>query len=288
VAAAWTLVDALDEATREEVASLLVEIERRTGDEPLTEDQRDRLARGGPVRHALRRRDDGELTGYAVLAEADPLAAEPALGSYDADLATLLETLGRPVTLLVREHPERVEAELAVRGWAPDRSLQRLRRPLPGPPVPPTDLVVRAFSPGRDEAAWVRQNNAAFAGHPTQSHMTLDTLRARYDAGWFDPEGFLLFFDGDQLVASCWTKVHHSSAGDVGEIYVVSVDPAAQGRGLGRLAVLVGLEHLTKRDVATAELFVEEVNTRAISLYEALGFRLVSRVVELRFDPARC
>lgn len=283
MASAWTVVDAVDDATRSELAALLADVERNAGDEALTEDQRERLDRDDHVRHVLRRAD-GELTGYAVVAPGTPLAAEPALGSFDLELAETLEHLGQPVTLLVRDDTEHIEAALVERGWVPDRALRRLRRPLPATPPPPTDLLVRGFEPGRDDEAWVRQNNAAFAGHPTQSHMTVEKLRARFRADWFDPKGFLLFFDGEDLVASCWTKVHHTSRGDVGEIYVISVTPHAQRRGLGRLAVLTGLEHLAGAGVRTAELFVEEVNVRAIALYEELGFKTASRVVELRYD----
>jgi mycothiol synthase len=286
VASAWTLVDALGADEHREVGALLAAVERREGDEALTEDQRDRLEHATGLRHALRRDHDGTLTGYAVVGDGTPLAAEAALGSLDPGLAPTLEELGEPVTLLVREDADQVEAAWARRGWHADRALRRLRRGLPAPAAPPTDLVVRGFEPGRDDEAWVAENNAAFAGHPTQSHMTVAKLRARFEASWFDPKGFLLFFDGDELVASCWTKVHHNVDGDVGEIYVISVAPGVQRRGLGRLAVLAGLEHLAAVGLSVAELFVEEANARAIALYEALGFETVTRVVELRFDPA--
>jgi mycothiol synthase len=285
VGSTWTLVDALDGATHREVAELLGAVERREGDEALTEDQREHLERADAAHHALRRADDGTLTGYAVVVHAEQLTAEAALGSLDLDLAPLLEGLGRRVTLLVREASDEVLAAWRGRGWVPDRALRRLRRGLPAPPPPPTHLVVRGFEPGRDEAVWLAQNNAAFAGHPTQSHMTVAKLRRRIEASWFDPKGFLLFFDADVLVASCWTKVHHNADGDVGEIYVISVAPSAQRRGLGRLAVLSGLEHLASVGLTVAELFVEESNERAIALYEELGFHTIARVVELRFDP---
>lgn len=285
MAPTWTVVDGLDRATRADVEQLLADVERRTGDEAITEDQRDRLDDGDRVWHALRHDEHDRLTGYAVVAKVEPLAAEAALGSFDLGLVALLEGMGGPVALLVREDADHVEDELVARGWVPDRALRRLRRSLPAPPAPPTDLVVRGFEPGRDDDAWIAQNNAAFARHPTQSHMTADKLRARFDAPWFHPEGFLLLFDGDHLVASCWTKVHHTSKGDVGEIYVVSVAPDAQGHGLGRVAVLAGLEHLAAMGIGTAELFVEEANVTAIALYGALGFGEVSRVVELRYAP---
>ncbi len=46
-----------------------------------------------------------------------------------------------------------------------------------------------------------------------------------------------------KLLGFHWTKVHNT---DLGEVYVVGVDPAAQGRGLGAALTLVGLHHLAE------------------------------------------
>ena len=68
---------------------------------------------------------------------------------------------------------------------------------------------------------------------------------------------------------------------------MISVAPSGQGRGLGRLAVLSGLDHLARRGVGDAELYVEDSNAGAIRLYASLGFTFRSRDAEYRFDPAR-
>ncbi len=282
----WTVVDGLTPADRTDVDDLLARVEHTTRDEALTEDARDRLESGTGLHHALRREVGGTLSGYALLVDEDgAVAAEPALTTFDDGLAAVLEGFERPSTLLLRAPDPQDEARLVARGWRPTRALQRLRRDLPAPPPAATELTVRAFVPGTDEAAWVAVNNAAFAGHPTQANMTVQRVAARERAEWFDPSGFLLFFDGPTLVASCWTKVHRCVDGDVGEIYVISVAPSAQGRGLGKLAVLTGLEHLSRAGLGLAELFVEERNTGALALYLSLGFSLVSRVLEYRHDP---
>ena len=160
-------------------------------------------------------------------------------------------------------------------GMVPGRRLYQMRRSLP------TGLEVtvetRAFVPGDDDEAWLRVNNRAFATHGEQGGWTLDTFRQRRQEAWFDPEGFrVLDLDG-RMAAFCWTKVHEpSAAGDdvIGEIYVIAVDPDFHGRGLGRQLTLDGLEHLAKRGITTAMLYVDADNTAAVSLYERLGFRI--------------
>ena len=49
-----------------------------------------------------------------------------------------------------------------------------------------------------------------------------------------------------KLLGFHWTKVHAEEPG-LGEVYVVGVDPAAQGRGLGATLTLVGMHHLADR-----------------------------------------
>ena len=180
------------------------------------------------------------------------------------------------------DHP--AAAVLAGRlGFTRARELLRMRRPLtdlPDEPAPPAGVRIRTFVPGQDEAAVIAVNARAFSWHPEQGALTEGELRAEESESWFDPAGFLLAVDSENtLLGFHWTKVHESgAAGDepgvpMGEVYVVGVDPDAQGSGLGRVLTVVGLRYLAqRRGVDRVMLYVEGDNAPAIGLYERLGF----------------
>jgi mycothiol synthase len=110
--------------------------------------------------------------------------------------------------------------------------------------------------------------------------MTRADLELREAEPWFDPAGFLMAWrgdpdDGGELLGSHWTKVH--PAGDqaedpVGEIYVLGIDPGAQGMRLGRALTDLGLAHLRDQGLSQVLLYVEEDNAAAVRLYEGRGF----------------
>jgi mycothiol synthase len=58
----------------------------------------------------------------------------------------------------------------------------------------------------------------------------------------------------------------------IGEVYVVGVDPAHQGRGLGRSITVAGLRWLRARGLPEAMLYVEADNEPALAVYRSLGF----------------
>ena len=150
--------------------------------------------------------------------------------------------------------------------WQMRRSL---RDPLPDVPVP-ADIRLRTFVPGQDEDGWLRLNALAFAHHPEQGAWTRADLSVREQEDWFDPAGFFLAERDGRLVGFHWTKVHD---GTTGEVYVVGVDPAAHGGGLGRALTVAGLRYLRdNRSLTEVILYVDETNRAAVRMYEALGF----------------
>ena len=254
-------------------------------------------ARDGATTVALPIRSDGDsgaLAGAAYAApQGDRLAAElvvdPAArrrGLGGALLADLLAAV--PGDLWIWSHGDHPGAVALARRHGLDRArelLQLRRRVEPGSlPAPqwPDGVRLRPFEPGRDEAAWLEVNNAAFSWHPEQGGQTLDDIRAAEASPDFDPAGFLLAVDADdRLLGYHWTKVHPHDPNPgrdgvdepIGEVYVLGVAPAAHGRGLGGALTLAGLRHLADvAGVRTVTLYVEGDNTAAVRLYEKLGF----------------
>lgn len=185
---------------------------------------------------------------------------EQAVAEYDTDLRAWSHC----------DHP--AAAKLAERhGFARVRELWVMRRPAgraPGTTTLPEGVVIRGYHQ-RDEEGLLRINAAAFASHPEQGAMTAEDLAERMGEPWFDPAGLLVAVRRGEMLGFHWTKQHSRSRG---EVYVVGVDPAAQGLGLGKALTRAGLDHLHSRGVSEVELYVESDNAAAISIYSAMGF----------------
>ena len=170
------------------------------------------------------------------------------------------------------------------------RELWQMRRDLtvPLPDVElPAGVHVRTFVVGVDEPEWLAMNARAFAEHPEQGGIDAADLARRTAAEWFDADGFFLAERDNRPVGFHWTKVHPAddSRPPVGEVYVVGVEPAAQGGGLGRALTLVGLHHLRDRGLGEVLLYVEGDNLPARRVYERLGFTRVATDVQYRSHP---
>ncbi|MFN8193110.1 MAG: mycothiol synthase [Nocardioidaceae bacterium] len=217
-----------------------------------------------------------EDSGFALVRDGGldlavaPVARERGIGT---DLA-VAAVAGAPVDAAWAHGDHPAAARLAGRlDFERARELWVLRRPtdVPLPPLPERDdLVIRGYTLA-DAPVLLRVNAEAFAAHPEQGAMDVADLGARMAEPWFDPAGLLLAVDvgTGELLGFHWTKQHSSA---LGEVYVVGVAPAAQGRGLGRLLTLAGLHHLTALGVDEIHLFVESDNVAALAVYLGLGF----------------
>jgi mycothiol synthase len=221
------------------------------------------------------RADDDSWSAALVVppGPADPLLVRALL---DAAVAHAARGGARRVTSWVFGADESTDDAFARAGFRADRTLHEMRVALPLAVRArwPDGISVRTFEPGRDDDAWLRVNNAAFAGHAEQGGWTLATLQAHMADPWFDPSTFLLAFDADGLAGFNWLKWHPPSGEDParGEIYVIGIDPRAQGTGLGRALAIDGLQLVHRRGAPVGMLFVAADNAGARALYTSLGF----------------
>jgi mycothiol synthase len=229
----------------------------------------DSAASGGPDPRAGRDfvvTVDGTIAGYAHL---DPPAPEVS-GELAVDPARRRQGIGQAMVRALMAEANGHTLQLWAHGDTPAatrlagkmgferfRALWQLHRSL------------RTFVPGQDEDEWLGLNGRAFAKHPEQGAWTRHDLEVREQEPWFDPAGFFIAQRDGAMVGFHWTKVHPQG---VGEVYVVGVDPAEQGSGLGRALTLAGLNHLRDLGLGQAMLYVDEDNRPAIRMYEALGF----------------
>ena len=276
----WTSRPTTDQTAQ--ALTLLATAGSADGVDPVSEPVLLRLRHRRSGDHLLAQDGSGALVGYAALdTRPDRPTAEFAVhpdhrrrGNGAALAAALVERVG--VGLWVWAHGEHPGAlALAERhGMRRAREVWQFRRSLDEPAAHrpmPEGMHLRAFLPGRDEAAVVEVNNRAFAWHPEQADWDVEQLTVREDEPWFDPAGFLLAVDRTgRLFGFHWTKVHPDG---VGEVYVLGIDPGAQGSGLGSALIAAGLEHLAARGLAEVMLYAESDNDTAVRMYEKVGFR---------------
>ncbi|OMC31668.1 mycothiol synthase [Mycobacterium sp. GA-1841] len=262
------------------------------GDQVLRELSQDR------TRHLVAT-DGADLVGYLNLAPADgddPAMAELVVhpdarrrGIGAALARTGLAAGGAGTRIWAHGNLDAAQSLATSLDLTVARELLQMRRPLTDlPPVRTAEGVqIRTYAGPQDDAEILRVNNAAFSWHPEQGGWTEREIAERRDEPWFDPAGLFEAFDAQTgvLLGFHWTKVHAASRGEVhgeaheselGEVYVVGVDPAAQGRGLGSVLTLIGLHHLADRSCSTVMLYVEADNSAAVATYRKLGFEVFS------------
>ncbi|MFI5715382.1 mycothiol synthase [Nocardia sp. NPDC051750] len=271
-----------------EVSALLDAAAAADGVAPVSEQGLLALRGDAPVRHLLALRE-GAVAGYASLTPAHdehPAMAEAAVAPAQRGrgigrelVAAALAAGGAGARIWAHGKLPAAQAVADRLDLVAARELWQMRRSLATPELPdvviPDDLIVRTYAGPADDAELLRVNNAAFDWHPEQGGWTDGELAARRAESWFDPAGVFLAFAADdphRLLGFHWTKIHHDERPPAGEVYVVGIDPAAQGRGLGRLLTLIGLHHLRDAGLGEVLLYTEADNTAAVHTYNRLGF----------------
>jgi mycothiol synthase len=271
---------ALDADLAEAVQRLVSSSPAAVDSPPISERGLLHLTAGEPFGHLVATRD-GELTGYLQLEHAsDHVGLELVAVDAGAASALLTEAIARcgDQHLLLWAHGAKSVAHTAAQlaEFTAVRSLFQMRRSLDTPPLPelatPDGVEIRPFVPGQDDEAWLAVNARAFAWHPEQGSWTQADLDDRIGTSWFDPAGFLLAVRENKVIGYHWTKVHDEGSEPFGEVYVLGIDPDAQGLRLGQVLLAAGLRYLKERGLKSVTLYTEATNVRAVQLYGRFGF----------------
>ncbi|MGF6887418.1 mycothiol synthase [Nocardia sp. GAS34] len=271
-----------------QVRELLERATETDGVAPVSEQAVLSLDAPGAARHRLAMRE-GAVAGYANLVAAHaehPAMAEVAVdprhrgrGIGAALVAAALAEGGPAARVWAHGNLPAARAVAGRLGLGVARELWQMRRPLANTELPelgvPEGLSVRTYAGPADDAELLRVNNAAFDWHPEQGGWGEAEIAVRRESSWFDPKGLFIAVDPAdpaRVLGFHWTKVHDDEDPVVGEVYVVAIDPAAQGRGLGRLLTLAGLHYLRDRGLGEVLLYTEADNTAAVHTYTRLGF----------------
>ena len=141
-------------------------------------------------------------------------------------------------------------------------------------PTPKHNFEITTFDPKIHKKEWLELNNKIFINHLDQGNWALADLENRMAEPWFDPEGFFIAFENKKKIGFCWTKIHHDFVNQdpTGELYVIGVDPDSHTQGIGKALAITALNYLKQKGLNQAMLYVDADNSKALKLYESLGF----------------
>lgn len=138
---------------------------------------------------------------------------------------------------------------------------------------PPDGVRLRPFRTGADEGRLLAVIRDAFGNHPENADFDAEDLAARVILPWFDASAIQLAEDttSGETLGVHWMKLERAQA--VGEVYMLGVVASAQGRGVGRLLLLEGLNEMRRRGLTLSFLYVDADSVGAVQLYRSAGFR---------------
>ena len=249
------------------------------GIEAFNESGRTALANGTPGRVDLVVQDGPDIVALAFAVDDAPveLAVHPGHRRRGHATALLQRLLDEGETRFwAHGESEAARALASTFDLRVGRTLLRLNRPPVRPHQPSTatsdGIVIRTFRP-TDLPGLLAVNRRAFADHPDQGAMDAADFEQRSTSDWFDPAGLFVAESGGTVVGFHWTKIES----ELGEVYVLAVDPDHGGRGIGATLLAHGLNHLCEAGVRAVELYVEADNTSARRLYDGFGFAEAGR-----------
>lgn len=283
-------VDSLTQDQQEQVFNIVKHATQVDLVNPLNEHAELHLKHGGdkPISHILATAE-GKVVGYGHLDQTDLVSGPAAEIVVDPEfrnqgIAKLIlrkiEELSNPKPLRLWAHGNVPAAKQFTKNlnYEPIREIIQLKLSLLNVISDlnfANEYKVSTYQGDEDNETILQINKNSFSKLPDQAAWNSQDLKLRLNEHWFDPEGLLILRKDIAPVAFCWTKIHtHDEAEHqpLGEIYVLAVLPEFQNRGLGKQLMFWGLQHLRKKGLSEAILYVDAKNLKAMKIYQEIGF----------------
>ena len=143
------------------------------------------------------------------------------------------------------------------------------------PDVAQSNYSYRHLQSG-DEHDLTRLQNRCFADAWEYNPNTTEDIVYAVTRSHCSPADIILIYEGDKPIGYCWTRTKCGAdlinGEEKGRIHMLGIDPDYQGKGIGRNALLAGLNYLKNKGVQTVELEVASENKAALALYRSTGF----------------
>jgi mycothiol synthase len=232
---------------------------------------------------------DGEVVGYVDLLRSEEIAhVDPNGGGHEDTLLEWAETRARErgaehARVHVSEHNAGLADSLRARGYERVRTSFEMVVDLdderPAEPGWPDGIEVRTYRHPQDEQATYEAQEEAFRDawdyRPTPIEQWREfQLRGR----GFDPDLWLLAWEGDELAAVCLAFPERVGDPELGWVSILGVRRPWRRRGLGEALLRRAFRELHARGLRRVGLGVDaESPTGATRLYERAGMRVAVR-----------
>ena len=222
---------------------------------------------------------------------ADPEAVD-GLAVRELLLEKVLERAGQIAADFPAYRPTRLASDMIVsqkpdlafleqHGFDPYDGMYVMQRntsdPVPELPFP-AELTVRLWKleSEAEQRQYLRAFNIAFSGNPK----TLESLKFQLDLPTWQAGTAVAAFDQEgELIASILVYPDESRAyGITDDVFVL---PAWRGRGIAKALIARGLVYLNENKVDQVFLEVKQQNLPAVSVYKAMGYKIINQEVFL-------
>jgi mycothiol synthase len=145
-------------------------------------------------------------------------------------------------------------------------------------------MRIRRFVQGKDEKAWVKVRNAAYAEEVGMRQITPEEFRALEKAPEFDSKGRFMAELNGQIVGIIHAHVDKLRTEKKGFIRAFGVIPEFRGKEIEEKLADTAIRELKMRAMEVIQAWATATREDRIQLWETLGFKLVRKFSLMRMN----